>query len=147
MQRAPEKPEEPMEPQKFVYDYIHVPSKSSLKDVRLPPLGSPYWKKLGDTQVKRIEEEDHMVLYISQYGSAYQYKYCEVNSEGDMWRYARKNQVDLVIKRSIQATLVPRSGFISIHVYVHIGWFVMNMTASNMLKLIFHMRMTAWVWL
>lgn len=129
-----EAPNEPIEVEeevavKYVYDFIHVPVRSSLATVSLPTMGDPRWKKLGATQVKRIEEEDHMVLYISQMGASYPYKFCEQAPEGNMWRYTRRDQVDLVIKRTVEGNIVPGSWFISLHVYMCVGWFVMNMIA------------------
>lgn len=47
--RAPNESSESEDDTKYVYDYIHVPVRSSLATLVLPPLGSPRWKRLGAT--------------------------------------------------------------------------------------------------
>ena len=93
-------------PVPYVYDFVTMPLGSALARTELPPLGGRGWAKLGNHQVRRILERDHMVIYISSNGSSIPYKYVEETEDGSKLRYTRKNQWDLIILRSPQANIV-----------------------------------------
>ena len=89
----------------FNYDYVIMGLGSSLSRVDLPPLGNPQWRALGKFQIKRIEERDHMVIYLSAMGTSHPYKYVEESADGCLYRYTRKGQHDLIVKKTIKADL------------------------------------------
>ena len=71
----------------------------------ISPLGNPQWRALGKFQIKRIEERDHMVIYLSAMGTSHPYKYVEESADGCLYRYTRKGQHDLIVKKTIKADL------------------------------------------
>ena len=89
----------------FNYDYVILGLGSSLSQVGLPSLGNPGWRALGKFQIKRIEERDHMVIYLSAMGTSHPYKFVEESADGCLYRYTRKGQHDLIIRKSIKADL------------------------------------------
>ena len=89
-----------------VYDCIIMPLGSALATTDLPALGNRGWRRLGKAQIERIQTRDHMVIYISAFGSSLPYKYLEETPDGSKLRYTRKTQHDLIILRSPKATIV-----------------------------------------
>lgn len=89
-----------------VYDFIEMDLGFTLATVQLPSLGNARWRSLGKFQIKRLQERDHMVIYVSVMGTSWPYKFCEESPDGSLYRYTRRGQHDLYIKRSVKASLV-----------------------------------------
>ena len=74
-------------------------------------LASLQWSRLGDKQVERIAARDHMVLYVcGEYGNICPWKFVETNDPESfsLLRYTRRGKQDMLVKRSIKASLAAR---------------------------------------
>ena len=90
----------------FVYDCLEVEKGASWEEADLPRLGGRQWHKLGDKQVSRIEERDHMVIYRSAMGTSLPYNFVEETADHAKLRYERRGQHDLIVVRNIKANIV-----------------------------------------
>ena len=93
-----------MESPAFVYDYLIMDLGQTLATVQLPSMGSPSWRVLASKQSQRIEERDHMVIYITRMGSSLPYKFVEENE--NLLKYTRRNQSDLFIRKTPKSSVV-----------------------------------------
>ena len=85
----------------FVYDFCVPPVDSEDR----PPLGQRQWLKFGQRQMQRLEEKDHMVIYVNFRGSCKPFRFV-VEEADDRWRYRCRGEVDLLIQRTPKATIV-----------------------------------------
>ena len=93
-----------MESPAFVYDYVIMDLGHTLATVQLPSMGSSLWRVLATKQCQRILERDHMVIYITRMGSSLPYKFVEEHE--NMFKYTRRNQSDLYIRKTPKSSVV-----------------------------------------
>ena len=87
----------------YVYDYIIIDAGATIDTLQLPGPGDIGWKALPLRQVERICQRDHMVLYLTNWGSSYPFKLKEAQEDMSLMLYERRGDCECVVKRTPKA--------------------------------------------
>ena len=87
----------------YVYDYIIIDAGATIDTLNLPGPGDIGWKALPLRQVERICQRDHMVLYLTNWGSSYPFKLKEAQEDMSLMLYERRGDCECVVKRTPKA--------------------------------------------
>ena len=79
----------------YVYDYIIIDAGATIDTLQLPGPGDIGWKALPLRQVERICQRDHMVLYLTNWGSSYPFKLKEAQEDMSLMLYERRVTVSV----------------------------------------------------
>ncbi|CAK9042990.1 unnamed protein product [Durusdinium trenchii] len=90
----------------YVYDYIIIDAGATIDTLNLPGPGDIGWKALPLRQVERICQRDHMVLYLTNWGSSYPFKLKEAQEDMSLMLYERRGDCECVVKRMPKAPTV-----------------------------------------